>query len=563
MLGHGSLAESPLAATAVTTTPVSATSSGLHEALEGIAQTSEGLQEAKGILAVPSSSLHEAKGTLVVSSAGVYEALDGTILATSVGVHEALGRTAAQSASLHEALGRLAVTSTGLMEFLAAPVVDLSSFLFYWSAENNKRAVVGGDPLYTRDSVRWYLDPNTEKYRRVPAHYSPVSEERSFSGYDVPVLHLERAGIAENEDTTRFDTGSAWARSGGGFGSDSPVGSVFEGEHGQLFRDPGGSSASVYQTIGTVSGSQETFSVIFEVLRRPPDDRVTVAIRDQDVASFYARLRVDLASETASVIAGAGGSILRKWNRKGPNGGDVYRVAVRGAGTAGNTRRLYIYPAGASSDGTGARIVLHHAQLEEQAWASSPIVSEAAGATRATTDLFYVGGAPVTDSKLVLYGRAWKDFDGDGPGSNPALLTIGDPTGVRLVVYWATNVGFQLVNSSTNVTKTLSPVGDAGDEVEFYWALEPDWSGRVGLRVEGGTPAGADHDPIAPEGWGENRIYMNRRQTTEKGAARFESLKAFLAADLESALDGTEDTDLFDELREHRLDRRGSLYLLR
>lgn len=83
-----------------------------------------------------------------------------------------------------------------------------------------------------------------------------------------------------------------------------------------------------------------------------------------------------------NVIGQRGNATLRRFGyidfgpASGPNGGNLYLLVFSGLPTtAGNTRRLNVYPNGFAAGAAGRKVVFHHIQYEVGSWATSPIIN--------------------------------------------------------------------------------------------------------------------------------------------------------------------------------------------
>src|SRR5690606_24562614 len=94
----------------------------------------------------------------------------------------------------------------------------------------------------------------------------------------------------------------------------------------------------------------------------------------------------------ATVVAGSGTARATRLASSGPNGGPVYLIMVTGTGTAGNQRRIVVYPSGTTQNTQTA--IIHHVQHEVGAVATSPIVTMTAPVTRAADVLTFPWSHP-------------------------------------------------------------------------------------------------------------------------------------------------------------------------
>lgn len=131
--------------------------------------------------------------------------------------------------------------------------------------------------------------------------------------------------------------------------------------------DPGSTAAAyVTQTVGTLTGSPETLSVVVEKISGAT---VTdIEIYDATAAGDVIRVRLTWATGAVAVDASTNGTsdsaVVRKMGA-GPYGGDMYRIiATVTPDNSGNSRELRIYPTG-NATAEAAVLKIHHVQLLE------------------------------------------------------------------------------------------------------------------------------------------------------------------------------------------------------
>src|SRR5690606_15082356 len=136
--------------------------------------------------------------------------------------------------------------------------------------------------------------------------------------------------------------------------------SIFQGQTAWRHQNLGLSGlVSRGQTVDTFTGQPETMSAIIENVDATD---AAINIRDNTAGVNLCIGRLTWATGQASVQQGTGTVRAQKLADAGPNGGPVYRLMVTATGTAGNQRRIFVYPSGTSQNTrTG---IVHHVQHE-------------------------------------------------------------------------------------------------------------------------------------------------------------------------------------------------------
>lgn len=147
--------------------------------------------------------------------------------------------------------------------------------------------------------------------------------------------------------------------------------------------------------VGTFSGSDETIYALVETTATTFDIALTGA-------ATLAWLRYDPATQLVTELTDQNGSTIQNsWGRNtgylGPNGGYIHILAMHFDSTAqsGGNRRLRFYPS--STGGAPGYSILHHWQLTETEFVSSPIVCDASAVTRAADNIYVPFDQTVAD----------------------------------------------------------------------------------------------------------------------------------------------------------------------
>jgi len=362
------------------------------------------------------------------------------------------------------------------------PTPDLPDLLWRWRA-----GWAGGS--FSRSSSAWYI--GADGLLRQAAAGVPRIEWYDLDGDGVretPALRLEPSRTNLLLDSCNLPaSGSPWG--GTSNFTVTPAASIFAGQTAWRHQNLGQTTfAGRSQVVGTLTGQPETVSVVVENV-----DATTTAVSlfDDTAAAHVCRVQLAWATGAATVVAGSGTARATRLASAGPNGGPVYRITVTGTGTAGNQRRIVVYPSGTSQNTQTA--IVHHVQHEVGAVATSPIVTTTAPVTRAADVLtfpwphapqamtgylrFVELGAVVTTSANVTLFRL-----GTNPQGWIVVERIGNDSRYRC--------SYRRDDSSTTVAIVLptSPVPAIGDRVELLWRLYADGSVQIEQSINGGAP---------------------------------------------------------------------------
>src|SRR5690606_2374959 len=161
--------------------------------------------------------------------------------------------------------------------------------------------------------------------------------------------------------------------------------SIFQGQTAWRHTNGGAAgSRSRRQSAGQFGSGPQTVYVVAENVNA---SQTALNIRDATAGVNVCIGQLSWATGEANVQLGTGTVRAEKLADAGPNGGPVYLLAVTATGTPGNDRQILLYPTGTSQNTDTA--IIHHVQLEEQPFHTSPIVTTTAPVTRAADALTF------------------------------------------------------------------------------------------------------------------------------------------------------------------------------
>jgi len=339
---------------------------------------------------------------------------------------------------------------------------------------------------FARASAAWYTGPDGRIHQAAPG--VPRIEWYDLDGDGVretPTVLLEPAATNLLRDSCNLPaSGSAWG--GTSNFTVTPAASIFAGQTAWRHQNLGQTTfAGRSQVVDTLTGQPETVSVVVENV-----DATTTAVSlfDGTAAAHVCRVQLAWATGAATVVAGSGTARATRLASAGPNGGPVYLIMVTGTGTAGNQRRIVVYPSGTTQNTETA--IVHHVQHEVGAVATSPIVTTTAPVTRAADVLTFPW--PHAPQAMTGYLRFVELGAAAMTGASRVLLQIGTgTTAPRLFVGAISADTTYRVSFSTTASSTTSVLPSAppiGARVELLWRLYADGSVQIEQSIDGGAP---------------------------------------------------------------------------
>ena len=194
-------------------------------------------------------------------------------------------------------------------------------------------------------------------------------------------------------------------------GTETPRNAVLPGQTAYEYKTPsdeGGRSKS--QVVGTFTGVDETLSVLLE---QGTSARASIGMSRQTPSfTWVCIFTLNWATLTASLAAGSGSYEVVALGT-GPNGGKLASFAVTGSGDLGEVRRVWLYPSDATDANAGTSTIVHHAQIEVGAFATSYIPTTGAAATRAADVATFPASAIDPTIGTVFVGSVNRAFPAD------------------------------------------------------------------------------------------------------------------------------------------------------
>jgi hypothetical protein len=259
-----------------------------------------------------------------------------------------------------------------------------------WVFQPTHAAPLKSEMSVSRGSKGWALDSRSGKYEEY--------------GSDTPRIQGGRQGLLidpqrENEILYSSDiSNGVWDTSGVSLTNGA---NLIAGGNSKYINPSGGTSDRITIQGGDAGGYStniETLSVIWE---RQTNQTVWLRLLNDTAGGIVAEIKYDMGSRQISSqsLSGTGGPIeayIRVITESGPNGDPVYQAVVTydsGGESLGDTRDLWIIPDNSSGV---SNICLHHVQLEEAKFPSTPIRTTGSQKTRQADDDLYVysGGQP-------------------------------------------------------------------------------------------------------------------------------------------------------------------------
>lgn len=166
-------------------------------------------------------------------------------------------------------------------------------------------------------------------------------------------------------------------------------------------------------------------------------------------------------------------------------------------------------------------------QMEEGAFATTPILTQASTVTRAA-DIAYIDlPTPIdTPTAWAAYLR-FKDI-GTRSISGGRVFEVGTGTAPRVVML-QTGSGYRMLhaNATSSVTSTLSALPALNDDVEVVGILNPDGSVQALQSLNAGTATSSTaSDELKPaSAWNNTRLYLNSVASGSVGAMALRDVK--------------------------------------
>lgn len=362
-----------------------------------------------------------------------------------------------------------------------------------------------GDP-----SNAWYRD--VDGIWKQAASGAPRHGFVEVGGVLVPAFMAEPAATNDlldsadiDPDDANWDENAAWTQ--------AAAVALFEGKTSQKFTNDGSTGGHwISQATPNLVGTSVVCSLIIE---RGTVTITSFGLSDDTVGDWVVRAQYNWGTGLASVTDfGVGSSpsvIAQQLAATGPNGGELVRVQITAiADNPGNVGGLYIYPTGTGVNGESA--ILHHAQHEDGAVATSPIVTDGSTKTRNAERPY--APFPHRPQALTVY---WKGLVVDLPNGGdvwPRFVSIGgEDSGAGFGVFFdrtAANLVAKLNNGGASGSATVNASSISRfDEIEVRAVLRADASFFPAFSVGGGAEsAGTPSAAVSslPSDWASPHI---------------------------------------------------------
>lgn len=389
-------------------------------------------------------------------------------------------------------------------------------------------AAMGGS--LTRASTATYLDRNGV------FQTAAVDELRDNSWRADGIRRTKLEGASTNSalGSNLFGDSTYWAQSAQ-FAVTSVPSCIAGQVAWQHINNTGLSNRARNQNIGVfVNGQSDCASWIIKPNANVADQAlVTVfGIRDQVVGDWVNIVSVTWATLAVQQIGGTVGGTAGI-RALGNGWYQVYVVAAgtaTGAGTAGNTRAMYIYPNGTSGPGSTSAtgITIAHGQLEAaQLFPSSPIITVAAPVTRAA-DFFQFPFLAVPQA-MTMYAKFIECGTMFGGTNSWRVFQIGS-SHPRIILFAGSNARYngQWTNGLSAVVDVAEvPAIAFGDQVELSLNLNPNGSIQLWDSINNGTPVGSavSAAQALDAAWDQTILHVNSANGFAQGFIEFESIR--------------------------------------
>lgn len=432
----------------------------------------------------------------------------------------------------------------------------LSKVYHYWDHERGIISpTVGGEAVFTRSGSAWC--PMIENiFRTLPVNTPRETPE----GLLIEKGQTNLVDAPLDPDSNDLD----WVANSGL--SRLAAVSLFDGETASRYLNNDTSSTwqAVYQSF--LSAHANTKHVCAWLVEQHVSDTVRFGFENLSLSTWYAYADFTFSTESYSGLTGTSSDLeagVYKVRAVGPNGGKVMLCWVAASASSGShNARLYAYGTQGTAPGTtlSEGIILHGVSFVEDSHLTSII-----DGTRAVED-FYWPTPPVdfladgTHTGYCLYLRY--QVVKHNSVSNQMLVFIGETFGERMHMQIRSDGDYRyriITSGSSSMLGdiTLSPLPVSGDVVElviYYDNADSNPVIRFTGRVVGGTPVGTSSGTgsvtTSLEDWGSaGQFYLGREADgSERGAAYYRQVKLVAANAIASAVDGTDDDGLIDEM---------------
>jgi hypothetical protein len=424
------------------------------------------------------------------------------------------------------------------------------SALFYWDAQHGLQPIVGGDPVYSRDSAGSFRAlGRVGRNVIVGLPRFGVADLGDGMG-DRPVLDLQLARtnrVAYSEDIV-----GKWTAKGTPLvttGHHDPFG----GSAGTLITDDDGGVLEARLTSIPFSGDGvKAISVFVRQAASSAPSGSNIFLYDATADAQRLNAVLTWPGGVPSLAMSVGTFLhAEEWVR------GWWRLLFRStAVTAANTNEIYLRPAAVVAETGG--LYVFGAQGEDGEYPTSYIRTAGAAALRAA-DLLRCRNAPapqkmavyvrLRESDVRSFGSGGRIFE-FGSGGNPRFLCYRSDPGVYRAYY---------ETASGTVTSSVDLSPSPGDTIELLAVLHGDGVKLFGSLKGAAVISGAGSSPLAlVAAFSSEEIHVNSVGASQVGAGGYADLRVVKYADMTNP-PLTAPQDAMDEIRDFVLDRAGNL----
>jgi hypothetical protein len=429
------------------------------------------------------------------------------------------------------------------------------SALFYWSAEYGVAPIVGGDPVFSRDSAGTMLD--RQRGLRSLIRNLPRQEWVTVDGVGRPGLLVELAKTNDWSHGRALDN-AVWTKASLSVSADQVLAPDGALTADKLVEDTSASGHYLSRaTPSLTAGGKSALS-----LRARAGERSWVRVQTIRADGSGPRTWFDVANGVIGTSeAGHTARIT------GPDAFGFYRCVVafdHGGTTGAATVRIGPTTGNEISTWTGdgvSGLYVWGVGIEIGAsFASSDILSDTAATTRAVDQMHWTG-APKPQA-IAGYGRLVKGMADDGGLVSPRILQFGSAADAdpRFILYFKSAALRILVHNGSSTDNQGATLASAPDDgIEYAWVLNSDGSARIFVSKNGAAVVSslttAALSGGLPSAWSADLLWLGSVGGSFIGRNHHAELKIVKLPDLGA----TTDQGRMDELRDYVLDPAGNL----
>lgn len=433
------------------------------------------------------------------------------------------------------------------------------SALFAWRSDFGPDPLVGGDPVYVRDSAGWWFDGRVwRKSITGPSGLAaPRFEPVTLDGVRTQAMLLESARTSLTTDPTDLTTAN-WTTRASIIRTRDRYGIEGEANTGTYLEDDNGADFEEVTQDKPIANDSLSHTLTVVVEKDQDESRFPeFALNLTGGTSQYSYVQVNTKTGATVERAGLG---TRSHTVTDAGRWWIVRISVANNTSGNTTARSYVRPAmgtafGVVDNAAVGSIVVGGAFLEAGVFGTSPIIG-AAGTVR-SGDVFYWKNAPKPQA-MAAYCRFQAGMRGNGDVSSPRIFQFGAVGNPRLIVYHlnTSDIALYFGNGSAIANPSLLAQIHAEEDVEVAATLLADGSGRLAMRnntdvairgINFAAPTGG-----LPTAWSGDYVSLNSvYEGSNRGVSRYLGFHAVNLDDVDADPRGADDTALMDELAEY------------